>query len=132
MKKFACFSNEKAAGDQGGCVSESPVSLDWDIFSDPQHILKTSDCSIMRSAPSDFVTKIYEKDDCMPRKYYLPGQSLMNSGVVLYVYFMILSLSCSEVDHVKSLVTAVKSAAPTGAISAVSSSALNIQLLCVV
>lgn len=81
----------------------------------------------MRSAPSHFLTRKSEKDDFMPRKYYFPGQNLINPGVLLFVRFIALYLSCSEIDHVKSVMTTVKSAVPSGAVSAVSSSALSIQ-----
>lgn len=128
VKKFACCSSEKALWDQSGCVGHSPVSLAWDIFSSPEHIFRINGCCTVRSAPSHFLTRKSEKDDFMPRKFCFPGQTHINPGVLLFACFMALCLSCSEMEHVKSLVSPVKSFVPTGALSAVSSSAFPMQL----
>lgn len=122
VNKFACYSSEKALWDQSGCVDHSPVSLPWDIFSNPQHILKINGCCTVRSAPSHFITRKNETDEFMPRKSCFPGQTRINPGVLLFACFMALCLSCSE--RVKSR-SPVRSFVPTGESSAVSSSVLT-------
>ncbi|XP_047675813.1 putative ATP-dependent RNA helicase TDRD12 isoform X2 [Tachysurus fulvidraco] len=61
-KRFACCSSEKSSGDQSGFVVPSPVSLSWDIFSSPQHILKMSGFCSFPSAPSHLLTWKNERD----------------------------------------------------------------------
>ncbi|MCJ8736009.1 hypothetical protein PDJAM_G00254050 [Pangasius djambal] len=101
VKKFACFSSEKALGDQSGCVDRSPVSLAWDIFSSPQHILKMNGCCTVKSAPSHFLIRKSKKDDFLP-----------------------------QIEHVKSLVTAVKSVVPRGAVSVLEGGESDGQEIC--
>uniref|UniRef100_A0A3B4E274 RNA helicase n=1 Tax=Pygocentrus nattereri TaxID=42514 RepID=A0A3B4E274_PYGNA len=58
VKKFACFSSEKAViEDQSDSVDWSPVSLAWDIFSSPQQILAMNGCCTVRSASSHVLTR---------------------------------------------------------------------------
>ncbi|KAL7867851.1 hypothetical protein SRHO_G00092350 [Serrasalmus rhombeus] len=58
VKKFACFSSEKAIiEDQSDSVDWSPVSLAWDIFSSPQQILAMNGCCTVRSASSHVLTR---------------------------------------------------------------------------
>ncbi|KAK2834813.1 hypothetical protein Q7C36_015514 [Tachysurus vachellii] len=62
IKRFACSSSEKSLGDPSGFVVPSPVSLSWDIFSSPQHILKTSGFCSLASAPSHLLNWKNERD----------------------------------------------------------------------
>ncbi|XP_034163027.2 putative ATP-dependent RNA helicase TDRD12 isoform X1 [Pangasianodon hypophthalmus] len=101
VKKFACFLSARALGDQSGCVDRSPVSLAWDIFSSPQHILKMNGCCTVKSAPSHFLTRKSKKDDFMP-----------------------------QIEHVKSLMTAAKSVVPRGAVSPVENEESDGQEIC--
>ncbi|XP_053341877.1 putative ATP-dependent RNA helicase TDRD12 [Clarias gariepinus] len=57
VKRFACFTSEKAVGDQGKGVHHAPVCLTWDIFSNPQHILKMNGGWKVMSAPSHLLTR---------------------------------------------------------------------------
>lgn len=122
-KKFACFLNEKSLGNLSGCDNHSPRSLGF--FSSPQHSLKTNNVSTVRSASSShLVPSKSEENGFMPRKCYFPGQAPVNPSVLLFVYFMALCVTCSEIHDVKSQATAKKSVVPTGEVSAVSSSVL--------
>ncbi|KAK3526224.1 hypothetical protein QTP70_017778, partial [Hemibagrus guttatus] len=82
VKKFACFSSEKSLGVQNGFVDRSPVSLAWDIFSSPQHILKMNGCCTLRSAPSHFLTRKNERDYFMPHHEKSLVKSVATNGAV--------------------------------------------------
>ncbi|XP_072527941.1 putative ATP-dependent RNA helicase TDRD12 isoform X2 [Salminus brasiliensis] len=56
VKKFACFSSEKAIKEEQN-VDRSPVSLAWDIFSSPQQILEMNGCCTVRSHLPHVLTK---------------------------------------------------------------------------
>ncbi|XP_066525360.1 putative ATP-dependent RNA helicase TDRD12 isoform X2 [Hoplias malabaricus] len=58
VKKFACFSSEKAViGEMSSFVDRSPISLSWDIFSSPQQILEINGCCTVRSLPPHILSK---------------------------------------------------------------------------
>ncbi|XP_076863509.1 putative ATP-dependent RNA helicase TDRD12 isoform X2 [Brachyhypopomus gauderio] len=77
MKKFASFSSEKATvgGEQTDsgdhCPERSPVCLDWDIYSNPDKILKMKGYSTVRPPSSFFLIKNGGHDKFLPRSVKL-------------------------------------------------------------
>uniref|UniRef100_A0AAR2LIF5 RNA helicase n=1 Tax=Pygocentrus nattereri TaxID=42514 RepID=A0AAR2LIF5_PYGNA len=86
VKKFACFSSEKAViEDQSDSVDWSPVSLAWDIFSSPQQILAMNGCCTVRSASSHLSLR-----NQMPKTSWLvPGKSFVPIQLALFLLFCV-------------------------------------------